>query len=65
MTTAKKNLIKTILKLTEKDKKLTPLSAAQEKIIGGELLIDSVYGSARLEGSKLSREEVHKIIASR
>lgn len=65
MTTTKKNLIKTILKQREMESTLPPLSAAQEKIIEGELLVDSVYGSARLEGSTLSREEVQKVIAAR
>lgn len=65
MIKTKKDLVKTILKLREKDNRLAPLSAARAKIIEGELLVDSVYGSARLEGSKLSREEVQKVIASR
>lgn len=65
MINRKKDLVRTILKLKERDNKLAPLSVAQEKIIDGELLVDSVYGSARLEGSRLSREEVQKVIAAR
>lgn len=65
MTKIRKDLVKTILKLREKDDRLAPLSVARAKIVEGELLVDSVYGSARLEGSRLSREEVQKIIAAR
>ena len=65
MIKTKRDLVKTILKLREKDNRLAPLSVAHAKIVEGELLVDSVYGSARLEGSRLSREDVQKIIAAR
>jgi len=53
-----------LIKLREKADKLPPLSVAEERMIKGRILVESVYSSARLEGSKLTKEEVENISAS-
>lgn len=64
MMNSRKKLIREILKVREKSEKLPNLSRIEQKIVDGKMSVESVYHSAKLEGSKLTKEEVRSIIIS-
>jgi len=64
MMNSKKKLIREILQVREKSENLPTLSRIEQKIIDGKMSVESVYHSAKLEGSKLTKEEVRNIIVS-
>ena len=58
----RKDIMEDILKLKEKEEKLPSLSVEEEQIIEGEQFAESIWRSAKLEGSTLTKEEVKNII---
>lgn len=54
--------IKEVLKLKQKVESLPPLSVRAEEKLQERADIDHVYHSSRLEGSRITKEEVTKVV---
>lgn len=55
-------IIKEVLKLKQKAESLPPLAAREEEKFQEKADIDHVYHSSRLEGSRLTKREITKVV---